>query len=251
MTLRFIALAVVVTAVLCSVPDVSVGQQVSIGGGSGRTTGSSSTTSTGSSSSTGSRSTTGSSTTSNSTTSSVTSNTSSRTSAAGTSAAGTSATATDANGVATNVQNNAAQNFIGGNALDSFVGGGLESGANTNRNRQFRAVTETGTEGLSQRQQQQQQGPPRSRTVSLRVGFPVVSIMAAASQLSAENAVSLESFVSVRPEFSTVSASISADGRATLVGTTATSDSRRLAANLIRLQPGVRRVDNQIVVTGN
>ena len=237
MTMRLIACTAAVSGFLFSAADVAVGQQVSIGGGTGAgaTSGSGSGRPTGSSTtSTGSRATT-----SSATTGSGTSN-----SASGATAAGTAATGTTEN------VTNSAQNFIGGNALDTFIGGGLDSAANTNRNRQFRAVTETGTEGLSQAQQQLQ-GTPRSRTVSLRVGFPVASIIASASQLSAENAVSLESFVSVRPEFRAISASVSADGRVTLVGTTATSESRRLAANLIRLQPGVRRVDNQVVVTGN
>ena len=65
---------------------------------------------------------------------------------------------------------------------------------------------------LLEQAQQQLQGTPRSRTVSLRVGFPTASMMASASQLSAENAVSLESFVSDRPEFRAISASVSADG---------------------------------------
>lgn len=41
------------------------------------------------------------------------------------------------------------------------------------------------------------------------------------------------------------------DGVAVLTGSATSVETRRLAANLMRLQPGVRKVDNQIVVQAN
>jgi len=41
---------------------------------------------------------------------------------------------------------------------------------------------------------------------------------------------------------------MTSQGVAVLTGSTLSTESKRLAANLIRLQPGVRKVDNQVAV---
>jgi len=64
------------------------------------------------------------------------------------------------------------------------------------------------------------------------------------SQLDGDVSIAL----SQRPELTSVEVSFSADGVAMLSGTTQDAAARRLAANLLRLQPGVRRVENRILV---
>jgi hypothetical protein len=51
-----------------------------------------------------------------------------------------------------------------------------------------------------------------------------------------------------RPELSGVNVELTADGVALLTGTSPNAEASRLAANLVRLQPGVRKVNNQIAV---
>ena len=54
----------------------------------------------------------------------------------------------------------------------------------------------------------------------------------------------------VRPEFRQVGVTVETNGVATLTGIVPDAETRRLAANLVRMRPGVRTVDNQIAVAG-
>ncbi|MFO1002000.1 MAG: BON domain-containing protein [Planctomycetaceae bacterium] len=66
--------------------------------------------------------------------------------------------------------------------------------------------------------------------------------------LAASNSVQLTTFSSKRPELSGINVELTADGVAVLTGTSPSTETSRLAANLVRLQPGVRKVNNQIAV---
>ena len=66
--------------------------------------------------------------------------------------------------------------------------------------------------------------------------------------LAASNSVQLAQFSTNRPELSGVNVELTADGVAVLTGISPNTEASRLAANLVRLQPGVRKVNNQIEV---
>jgi hypothetical protein len=143
---------------------------------------------------------------------------------------------------------NAAQGFVGGGATDGgFVGGSREAAAGFgNANRQFRGITDTGIFAGST---QQQTGTPRRIPVSFRVSFqtPTISQLQAGASAPA-NQISVQRFSVIRPELSGITANVSPQGVVTLTGAVADASSSRLAANLLRLQPGVRAINNQVQV---
>lgn len=136
--------------------------------------------------------------------------------------------------------NNTAEVFVGGNNTGGFVGGGVAT--QRNNNRQFRGITNTNipTGGGAQTS-----GDPRRVPVSLRVSFSHPRADGN-TLLIGRTGSPIQRISSVRPELRSVQVQVSVDGTATLTGTTPDANSRRLAANLIRLRPGVRRVDNQL-----
>lgn len=144
---------------------------------------------------------------------------------------------------------NAASSFIGGNATDGgFVGGARETTTGSTANRQFRGITDSGVAGRST--QQQQSATPRQKQIALRVGFSSPSIsQSAPGTFSRSNAASVQRIAELRPELAGVNVRLSPSGVATLTGITPDVSTSRLAANLIRLQPGVRSIDNQIEVS--
>jgi len=166
----------------------------------------------------------------------------------GTGTSGTGSTGTGATGTtgANATGSTAAQTFVGGNATQAFVGGGLQ-GTQPNSNRQFQSIqdmqSQTGTQG-------QTTGTPREirTTMSIGFSFPTATAAQTSGRLSRANSVSLIRFTASRPEFSGISVAMTSQGVAVLTGSTLSTESKRLAANLIRLQPGVRKVDNQVAV---
>ena len=70
-------------------------------------------------------------------------------------------------------------------------------------------------------------------------------------RLADANVASLTRFTPSRPELAGIDVEMSSGGVAILTGSATTLETSRLAANLIRLQPGVRKVKNQIVVSVN
>ncbi|MFN8709697.1 MAG: BON domain-containing protein [Planctomyces sp.] len=199
----------------------------------------------GGTSSSGTRSTAGSVTTrSTGTSTSGTSTTSSANSAGNAAGTQTGTTAGSATSTLQNT-NRAAQTFVGGNQNGNFVGGAREATTGTNMNRQFRGITDN----TQPQQTQQQTGAPRQRPFAMRIGFPFPPVLTEAAQLNEINAASMTPFTSNRPELSSVNVVVSSDGSATLSGNVPDADARRLAANLVRLQPGVRRIRNEIAVT--
>ena len=186
--------------------------------------------------------------------------TSTGTSSTGTSSTGTSSTGTSqtsgsgATGTSqtgstvgsTTNGSNATQSFIGGNQTEGFVGGARESTQTQNMNRQFQAIQSTQSQSS-----QQTTGTPRSIRTALSVGFsfPSPTMPEVSARLANANQLSLGRFAAARPEFASITVAVNSQGVAVLSGTTASTESKRLAANLIRLQPGVRKVDNQLAVS--
>jgi len=155
--------------------------------------------------------------------------------------AGTDSTSTDGS-----TGSRAARSFVGANQSQEFVGGARESTAAAAAGRQFRGINDVNP---TVNQNTRQSGTPRQRPVALRVGFsfpPLVN--SAAGTLDAANTASMTQFASLYPELQGVSVAVSPEGTATLSGVVGSPESSRLAANLIRHQPGIRRVENGIDV---
>ena len=84
----------------------------------------------------------------------------------------------------------------------------------------------------------------------MRISFaaPSGTFAQQAGVLATSNSVQLTQFSLKRPELSGINVELTADGVAVLTGTSLSTETSRLAANLVRLQPGVRKVNNQIAV---
>ena len=137
---------------------------------------------------------------------------------------------------------NLVQEFIGQNNLEAFVGGGVTT--QNNGNRQFRALTEADiATGSSSRAT----GNPRRIPTSLRVAFSYPAAEAS-TLLIGPRGPAIKQIVVARPEFRSVVVKVDPKGVATLTGQVPSPDVSRLAANLVRLRPGVRKVQNQIQV---
>ena len=139
---------------------------------------------------------------------------------------------------------NSAQSFIGASETEGFVGGFRESMTNSAVNRFFREIAggEVPTGGT-----QDSSASPRRVPMRLRLGFKAPAPQAATA-MAGVGGISLQRFLTARPELSAVDVSMDDAGTATLVGTVPEASTKRLAANLIRLQPGVRQIRNQIEV---
>lgn len=145
---------------------------------------------------------------------------------------------------------NAASTFIGSNATQGFVGGAT-SAANQQQgmNRQFQEIQNNQTQqGTST-----QAGTPREIRTTMRIGFvfPTATQSQISGRLANANVASLARFTSSRPELAGISVELNSAGVAVLTGLASNTETRRLAANLMRIQPGVRKVENQIVVPVN
>ncbi|APZ95164.1 BON domain-containing protein [Fuerstiella marisgermanici] len=137
---------------------------------------------------------------------------------------------------------NIADTFIGGNNAGGFVGGGIQT-QNTS-NRQFRAITNT---DVPTGGQAQSTGTPRQVRVALRLAFAYPASRGT-NLLMGRSRPPIQRVATVRPELRSVAVSVDAQGTAVLTGQAPNTDAARLAANLVRLRPGVRKVDNQILV---
>ena len=145
-----------------------------------------------------------------------------------------------------NVQN-AATGFVGSNSSQAFVGGARQATNQQATNRQFAAFQNTQNTSNTQ---SSQTGTPRSIRTTIRISFaaPSGTFAQQTGALAYSNSVQLTQFSSNRPELSGINVELTADGVAVLTGTSPSIDTSRLAANLVRLQPGVRKVNNQIAV---
>ena len=138
--------------------------------------------------------------------------------------------------------NNAATGFVGGvDPNNAFVGAAQQT--QRNNSRQFQSITQNGvpTGGA-----QTNSGTPRQIPVSLKVGFAVPTANAA-TQLIPRTGTAFRQVAVSKPELRGVQVNV-ANGVAVLIGQVPTASSRRLAANLVRLRPGVKRVDNRILI---
>lgn len=135
--------------------------------------------------------------------------------------------------------------FVGGNNNGGFVGGAVAT--QNNNNRQFRAITNTAVPTGGN--QQQTSGTPRQIPTVLRVAFSIPQLTSPASQFGTSSQT-ITNVAEVKPELRAVTISVNPDGTAILTGVVSSHESRRLAANLVRFNPGVRQVKNDIVVAG-
>ena len=150
-------------------------------------------------------------------------------------------------GAAGTTGNAAAPGFVGANATQTFVGGAREATSQQNTNRQFQQFMQ---EAIASSSQSQQSGTPREIRTTMRIGFsfPTASAAQQSGRLANANALTFTRFTSTRPEFSGINVSLANDGTAVLTGFSPSTETSRLAANLIRLQPGVRNVKNEVAV---
>ncbi len=139
---------------------------------------------------------------------------------------------------------NRTETFIGGNNTGSFVGGAVAT--DNNANRLFRALAEASVPTGGN----QQTGTPRSVPTSLRIAFSYPA-PTGGSSLAPDAGFAINRVALLRPEFRSVSVSVSSIGVAVLDGAVDNAATRRLAANLIRLRPGVRKVENRILIAAN
>ncbi|MFO0978804.1 MAG: BON domain-containing protein [Planctomycetaceae bacterium] len=141
----------------------------------------------------------------------------------------------------------ATENFVGGNAAQNFVGGSRQATNQQGTNRQFQAFQNT-QQGMNQGMSTT--GTPRQVKTALRIGFsfPNATSAQASGNLAAANQANLSRYVTTRPEFTGINVNMTPEGVAVLTGSTDSVEASRLAANLLRLQPGVRRIDNQLAV---
>ena len=140
---------------------------------------------------------------------------------------------------------NANPGFVGGNATQTFVGGTRTTTGQQGTNRQFQAFQNSQVNSTSQ---SQSTGTPRSIRTSLKVGFrfPTASTSQLSGRLASQNAPTLTRFTVAHPELSGIDVSLNSEGVAVLTGSSADAEASRLAANLIRLQQGVRKVENRV-----
>ena len=138
--------------------------------------------------------------------------------------------------------NNAATGFVGGvDPNNAFVGAAQQT--QRNNSRQFQSITQN---GVPTGRAQTNSGTPRQIPVSLKVGFAVPTANAA-TQLIPHTGTAFRQVAVSKPELRGVQVNV-ANGVAVLIGQAPTASSRRLAANLVRLRPGVKRVDNRILI---
>lgn len=138
--------------------------------------------------------------------------------------------------------------FVGASSSQNFVGGTRQANQTQGQNRQFQAFQANQN---NQSSQSQQSGTPRSVRTSLRMAFsfPAATAAQQTGSLAPANSLTLSRFEFDRPELSGINVNMTNTGEVILTGNVATTEASRLAANLMRLQPGVRKVNNQLAVT--
>ncbi len=138
--------------------------------------------------------------------------------------------------------------FVGASSSQNFVGGTRQANQTQGQNRQFQAFQANQN---NQSSQSQQSGTPRSVRTTLRMAFsfPAATAAQQTGSLAPANSLTLSRFEFDRPELSGINVNMTNTGEVILTGNVATTEASRLAANLVRLQPGVRKVNNQLAVT--
>ena len=149
-------------------------------------------------------------------------------------------------------QGNNQSGFIGGrNQQQQFIGGNQQTGANQNRqqaNQGNRAQQgRNNLDDLNGMNQQNQSGANQRRTIrpQQKVAFDVPR------RTETEIRSTLQTRfdgLSEQPALRGVTFHLDADGVATLSGSVETASAKQLAANFVRLEPGVRKVVNELTV---
>ena len=137
----------------------------------------------------------------------------------------------------------ASQNFVGGGLLDAQG----QAGAGRGGQNQFQQLNRTQGQ-LQQGRGTQPTGPSRSERVRARHRVAFAYSPRPRSELTTRLQSRFRSLATRQPEASGVQVSFDDRGNATLTGTVASADRARFVEALARLEPGVRRVDNQLQV---
>ena len=127
---------------------------------------------------------------------------------------------------------------LGGGGFNQFGGnqfGGNRSQRGNERNQQFGSQSQTG---------QLNQQPQIVVRSEIAFPYPEQAPAAVAGRLEGQ----LQRIASRRPEFGNLAFRLQPNGDVTLRGTVPDESARRLAAALVRLEPGVRSVNNELSV---
>lgn len=138
---------------------------------------------------------------------------------------------------------NQSEVFVGGNNSGGFVGGGgLQNDFTSNR--RFQAITD---QEVTRGSTAESSGTTRRVPVAFRIGFQYPKATGT-SLLMGNSPSPMTQVAKVKPELRGVTLNIDAKGVAVLSGQAPNAAAARLAANLVRLRPGVRKVQNNIRV---
>ena len=150
-------------------------------------------------------------------------------------------------GFGTEVDTTGGTGFVGRNSAGTFVGGTVQPGQGqagnmTALNSMFNAINRQGQVNRST----QPTGPSRSQLIRPRhrIAFSI------SPRQTQSIATTLKTRMDKLPSpVAGVDVTLDAAGLATIRGTAATAHDAKLAAALARLEPGVRKVDNQLTVS--
>lgn len=182
------------------------------------------------------------------------SNTGNRANTGGNSAANrTAGNGQNALGQSLFTQGNNQNGFIGGrNQQQQFIGGNQQTGANQNRQQANQGGNRAqqgrnNLDDLNGMNQQNQSGANQRRVIrpQQKVAFDVPR------RTETEIRSTLQTRfdgLSEQPALRGVTFHLDADGVATLSGSVETASAKQLAANFVRLEPGVRKVVNELTV---
>ena len=140
--------------------------------------------------------------------------------------------------------------FVGANTQGSFVGNRMAGQAGLGSAGPTFSPLGGGDFSQDFNQDFNQSGRGQSSTRQVRpryrLGFEVPA--APAAEISTRIDVQLSRLTESNPQFAGVQIAINEEGIAELRGAAPTEDASRLIENIVRLEPGVRGVDNQLVV---
>lgn len=143
------------------------------------------------------------------------------------------------------------QRFVGGGALSQSTSSGSDS-ANTNRRAAPRRVAAgEGTSTPVSREGAAVSNGVRRKPIIPRhriaFEFPAKAATAISGQLNSQ----LQKLAATKPEFAGIKVQVEPLGRVKLTGQVPSDDIRKLAAIMVRLEPGVRKVQNELAVAAN
>lgn len=157
------------------------------------------------------------------------------------------------------MQNTASQNgFIGGRNSQTFIGGNQRTGqqnqqqqqqnqfgSRNNRGRQNQGFDPNDPNGMNRQGQGQDQDSRRSIRPQQKVAFEVPKV--SNETLNTTLNTRFER-ITRQPALRSVTVDLDDEGVVVLRGEVATPAQKQLAANMVRLEPGVRKVRNELTV---